>query len=67
MLSAFEEIVRPEAVIFDGWNTVDRPVAVGEILHFEQEKKAFGTLGIGDSLDRAKAEHLPGIADVWIG
>ena len=35
-----------------------RPMKEGESLHFEQEKKAPGTLDIKDSLDRAKVGRL---------
>ena len=60
------EVVRLEVEnIFDVWNTAGRPMAVGEMLQFWKEKKAFGLWDLWDSLDRAKADHSSVISGVW--
>ncbi len=61
MFLVVEEIVQLEEedkVVW--WNMAGRPVVVRDILHFEQEKEVIGTLGMSDSLDRAKAETYIG-------
>ena len=64
MLLAFEKVVRfEEEEISDRKNMVGRTMEVGEILHFELERKASGMLGI---TDRVEAEHLTAMEDMWI-
>ena len=65
-LAVGEGVQHEEEDIVVWWYLAGRPVAVGDILHFEQEKKAFGKMGIMDMLDRAKAEHLLEIPNVRI-